>query len=268
MTSRLALLSVFLFLAPLAKAQNKGALTVTNGDFSTMEGLTAHSPSGWYSGVPAGWTAAKPPAKKEKLYAVRNLGATGFFANLQALSRTKPQFEAFHQEIGVLAEASVITLTFDAVDIRDEIGDEAFTIGAAIVDARAHGAGAILAKADFEAAGSPRLVATKVPAGTRLAIWFWAVKGFPGIGNVTIEATPLALLSPAAKDLYLFTPRGDDVVTPEEAEANRRVGTQQIANEDVAKDAASTALQTGGDSVSPERRRGTGSEQRRATPSP
>jgi len=187
MNTRMFLLPVFLlFFASFAKAQSEGALTVVNGDFSNMEGLTALPQSGWYSGVPTGWTAAEPPAKKEDFYAVKNLGATGLFANLRVLSRIKPQFQAFQQEIGVLAETSDITLTFETTPVRDE----PFSMGAAIANARGNGPEAILGKANFEASGPQRVVASKVPAGTWVAIRFWAVKGYPGLGKVAIEVTP------------------------------------------------------------------------------
>jgi hypothetical protein len=187
MNTGMFLLPVFLLLfASFAKAQSEGALTVVNGDFSNIEGLTALPQSAWYSGVPTGWTAAEPPAKKEGFYAVKNFGATGFFANLHVLSRIKPQFQAFQQEIGVLAETSDITLTFETAPIQDE----PFSLGAAIANARGKGPEAILGKANFEASGPQRVVASKVPAGTWVAIRFWAVKGFPGLGKVAIEVTP------------------------------------------------------------------------------
>jgi len=189
MNSRLLLLSLFLlFLASFAKAQSEGALTVTNGDFSNLEGLSALQSPGWYSGIPAGWSAAPPPEKGDSFYAVRNMGSAGPVANLHVLSRIKPEFHAFKQEVGVVAEMSDITLTFDTTGLKGED----FSMGAAIVDSKAAVSEAerVLAKSNFQAAGAQRLVATKVPAGTWVAIQFWAVKGFPGIGNVAIEVTP------------------------------------------------------------------------------
>ena len=174
------------FLAPVAPAQTEKALVVTNGDFSNLEGLSPLQQQGWYSGVPAGWTAAPPPEKEGGFFAVRNMGPTGFVANLNVLSRIKPQFHAFKQEVGVLAEMSDVTLTFDTVGVREE----EFSMGAAIVNARAGGINQILAKENFQAAGAQRLVAAKVPAGARVVIQFWAVKGYPGISNVTIQVTP------------------------------------------------------------------------------
>lgn len=169
-----------------AAAAEGEALVVTNGDFSNMEGLSPLQQPGWYTGVPAGWTAAPPRDQDSRFYTVRNMGATGFAANLHALSRIKPEFHAFKQELGVLAEMSDVTLTFDTVGFKEE----EFWMGAAIVKARAGGEDPVLAKANFQAAGAQRLVASKVPAGTWVAIQFWAVKGHPGIGNVTIEVTP------------------------------------------------------------------------------
>jgi hypothetical protein len=177
---------VVLAFGSAAAAEGEGALTVTNGDFSNMEGLSPLPQPGWYTGVPAGWTAAPPRDQDGGFYTVRNMGAAGFAANLHVLSRLKPEFHAFKQEVGVLAEMSDVTLTFDTVGFREE----EFWMGAAIVNARAGGGNPILAKENFQAAGAQRVVATKVPAGTWVTIQFWAVKGYPGVGNVTIEVTP------------------------------------------------------------------------------
>jgi hypothetical protein len=183
----LLLVPTFCVLAFGSAAAAEGeALAVTNGDFSNLEGLSPLQQQGWYSGVPAGWTAAPPPEKEGGFFAVRNMGATGFVANLHVLSRIKPEFHAFKQEVGVLAEMSDVTLTFDTVGVREE----EFSVGAAIVNARGSESNRILTKENFQAAGAQRLVATKVPAGTWVTIQFWAVKGYPGIGNVTIEVTP------------------------------------------------------------------------------
>jgi hypothetical protein len=182
------LLGVFFLLsiAPASAMEGEGALTVTNGDFSDMEGLSPLQQAGWYSGVPAGWSAAPSPERQDGFYAVRTMGAAGFVANLHVLSTTKPEFKPLQQEVGVLAETSDVTLTFDATALKDED----FLMGVAMANARAGGPQAILAKATLEASGAQRVVATNVPAGTWVAIRFWAVNGFPGIGNVTIEVTP------------------------------------------------------------------------------
>jgi hypothetical protein len=176
------------FLAPVAPAQTEKALVVTNGDFSNLEGLSPlQQQQGWYSGVPLGWSAAPPPEKEGGFFAVRDMGAAGFVANLHVLSRIKPEFHAFKQEVGVLGEMSDVTLTFDTIGVREE----EFSVGAAIVNA--HGQNEVervLSKKNYQATGAQRLVAAKVPAGARVVIQFWAVKGYPGIGNVTIQVTP------------------------------------------------------------------------------
>ncbi|MEX1118480.1 MAG: hypothetical protein WEB60_06760 [Terrimicrobiaceae bacterium] len=181
-----ASLLLVLGVSPLVAQDPDSPLQVINGDFSDLEGLAGLQQAGWYSGVPMGWTAAPPPENQDNFYAVRNMGAAGFVANLHVLTRIKPEFQPLEQEVGVLAEMSDVTLTFDTTGLKDED----FSMGAAIANARGQGPAAILAKANFEAAGAQRLVATKVPAGTWVAIRFWAVKGFPGIGNVTIKVTP------------------------------------------------------------------------------
>lgn len=175
-----------LLLPPAASAQSEAALTVTNGDFSDLEGLSSLQSPGWYSGVPAGWSAASPPDNAHEFFAVRNMGAAGFVANLHVLSRRKPDFVALRQDVGVLAEMSDITLTFDATGLKEE----GFSMGAAIINSRGSVEERVIAKSNFAAAGPQRLVAQNVPAGTSVTIQFWAVEGFPGVGNVAIEVTP------------------------------------------------------------------------------
>lgn len=175
-----------LALASAYTAEGEGALAVINGDFSNMKGLSPLQQPGWLSGVPTGWTAAPPPENQDNFYAVRDMGAGGLVANLDVLSHITPEFQAFKQEVGLLVEMSDVTLTFNTVGIKE--GE--FSMGAAIVNARGGGGDPVFKSGDFQAAGAQSLVATKVPAGTWVTIQFWAVKGYPGIGNVTIKVKP------------------------------------------------------------------------------
>lgn len=184
--SFLCVLALFLLLTPAANAQSEAALTVTNGDFSDLEGLSALQSPGWYSGIPLGWNAAPPPDNADDFFAVRNMGAAGFVANLRVLSRLKPEFVALGQNVGVLTEMSDITLTFESIGLKEE----RFSMGAAIINARGSVEERVIAKANFADAGPQRLVVPKVPAGTWVNIQFWAVEGFPAVGNVAIEVTP------------------------------------------------------------------------------
>jgi hypothetical protein len=169
-----------------ASAQEADAsLQVINGDFSDMDGMTALPQPGWYSGVPAGWSAAPPPTAQDGFFALR-AGDGMYFANLHVLSRIKPEFQPFEQDVGVLTEISDVTLTFENIAFKDE----EFSMGAAIADSDGRGPAAILARQNFKQSGGQSVVAKNVPAGTRIAIRFWGVKGFPGIGNVTIEVAP------------------------------------------------------------------------------
>ena len=75
-------------------------LVVVNGDFSDLAGLTQKA-DGWYAGLPKGWTGS------EGSYAVHaKRGATAPTCNPSTLG-------FFRQQLGVLEQASDITLTFD-----------------------------------------------------------------------------------------------------------------------------------------------------------
>jgi len=184
-TKRSIAFPILFLAAGLASAMAQSGddpLIVTNGDFSDLTGLQEMS-DGWYSGVPAGWSAA-PSDGGSTNYAIRKQ-AGNFVANVSALSRTQPSFQAFTQEVGILPAPAEVTLTFAVVDSWH---GENFYMGAAIYDARA--VAYPLAAGDFTNAGTHTLVASNVPAGTQVKLGFWTVTGFPSLDNVAITVRP------------------------------------------------------------------------------
>ena len=88
--------------------QANAALTITNGDFQDLTGLTAQG-GGWYNGVPTGWSSTTPALT----YNVVDWSFGNFAANLQTLSTTSPSFRPLYQSAGLLNSASIVSLSFD-----------------------------------------------------------------------------------------------------------------------------------------------------------
>jgi len=172
--------SVLLALTDAGLAQNE--LTLTNGDFSDLEGLQEMA-GGWYAGVPAGWVAADSGDGSTN-YAIRQ-EAGDFVANVSALSRTQPSFAALTQEVGRLPATGEVTLTFE---LKEPWHSPEFYLGAAVYDSMSMAYP--LASGDFTSAGTHTLTASNVPAGTPIRVGFWSVKGFPGLDNVQIAVRP------------------------------------------------------------------------------
>ena len=87
--------------------QANAALTITNGDFQDLTGLTAQG-GGWYNGVPTGWSSTTPALT----YNVLDWNSGNFAANLQTLSTPSP-FRPLYQSAGLLNSASIVSLSFD-----------------------------------------------------------------------------------------------------------------------------------------------------------
>jgi len=174
--------SLLVLLAPASGQSADDALSVTNGDFSDLTGLQERE-DGWYAGVPAGW-ATTVSTEGSTNYAIRK-EAGEFVANVSALSQVQSSFVAFTQEVGQLSSPAEVTLTFE---LKRPWHGEAFHMGAAIYDSRS--TAYPLAGGDFTNSGTHTLTASNVPAGTQIKIGFWAVQGFPSLGNVNITVRP------------------------------------------------------------------------------
>lgn len=150
-----------LSLCPPTQAQ----LKVINGDFSDLAGLTKGNDS-WYAGLPTGWSGSG------NTYAVHaKRGASPPTCN-------PSQLGFLRQNVGTLAKASDVVLTFDV--------SEPWSAGAVVNAAILDGNFVPLAAGDFSAGSKQSLVAKQVAAGTTIIIAFQAAKLTPGLDNVTI----------------------------------------------------------------------------------
>jgi len=146
-----------------------GALKVVNGNFGDLSGLTAGE-NGWHAGVPRGWQSES----KDTTYAVHDqAGPSSPVCNVAVLG-------FLLQEAGTLTEAADVVLNFDVTSPWPTGAN----LGAALLD----GDKQPLVNAEFKEGKGQRLVARKVPAGTKIIVEFWATNGTtPGLDNVTVE---------------------------------------------------------------------------------
>lgn len=172
-----------------------GAIKVVNGDFGDLSGLTEGA-NGWHAGVPRGWKSES----QDTTYAVYDqAGPSAPVCNVSMLG-------FLLQEVGTLTEAADVVLNFD-VSAPWPTGAN---LGAALLD----GNNQPLVNAEFKEGKGQRLVARKVPAGTKLIVEFWATGGTtPGLDNVTIEklapGAASATARPAAPAGQLRIANGD-----------------------------------------------------------
>jgi len=153
--------AVCLGLAATVQAQ----LTVVNGDFSDLTGLTQRN-DGWYAGIPHGWTASGGR------YAVNSRqGATPPTGNPAELGQLR-------QPVGTLGKSADVVLTFDVSDIFN--GETILKV--TILDGEQNQ----LASGEFTEGASQTLVAKRVPAGTAIIILFQATQSTPGLDNVSV----------------------------------------------------------------------------------
>jgi hypothetical protein len=173
-------------------SSNALALTVANGDFSNLTGLTDIG-GGWYNGVPTGWTSTiNNPA-----YAVTasGNGNPAPAANLNTLSTLR-------QNMGTSSVASVVTLTFD-------IGN--FSGGTAVVSIT-DGASVTYGSGNFTAGNGQTLVATTSAGGPiyvefsgSASVWVDNVS----VSSVPSEIPPLALTNGNFADVSSNTVTGN-----------------------------------------------------------
>jgi len=178
MNSKILTLTVFMAVAFTAWSEKpkdeKGNLTVKNGDFSDLAGLLEGA-DGWFAGMPAGWSGVIDGA----------CNVRGTVANVSTLSQITPSFVPLTQEVGMVSATSEVTLSFE---VSEPWKGEPFILGVAIYDGITE---VPLAKGDFNKTGAYSVKANIVTSGTRLKIGFWAGTGTPGIDNVKIEVKPL-----------------------------------------------------------------------------
>ena len=167
--------------------QANAALTITNGDFQDLTGLTAQG-GGWYNGLPTGWSSTTPALT----YNVLDWNSGNFAANLQTLSTTSP-FRPLYQSAGLLNSASIVSLSFDILHFvaGPNVGVGIFNTN----NSNNYDEWTPLAlpsAAGFPDAGRFTLETTvQVAAGTNVGVAFWqGGGGAAGIDNVSIIPEP------------------------------------------------------------------------------
>ena len=184
--------------------QANAALTITNGDFQDLTGLTAQPGApGWYQGVPAGWSSATTNLNYNVIdYSSGNLGA-----NIQTLGPASP-YAPLYQSAGLLDSEGKVTLTFNILGISGTYG-----MAAGIYRANLDGTpvttfdSLITATYDQTITTSLQtLEVLNVAAGTRVGVAFWSWAGAPGVDNVSIipEPSSYALMLGGSASLLLL----------------------------------------------------------------
>jgi hypothetical protein len=171
----------------VATDRASAALSLTNGNFQDLTGLTPNAVTGWYNGVPAGWSSSTTSLT----FNVINWSSGNLAANLQTLGPSSPSFTPLYQSAGLMPSTGDITLSFSILGFSGTYG-----MAAAIYNAPAGGSPAsgwtVLTSASYDqTAGSfQTLVAPNVVADTPIAVGFWQWAGSPGIDNVSVVPEP------------------------------------------------------------------------------
>ena len=165
--------------------QANAALTIINGDFQDLTGLTVTT-TGWYRGVPAGWTGYTGNLG----YNVINWNSGNLGANIQTLGPSAP-FAPLYQSAGLLDSTGKVTLTFNILGLSGTYG-----IAAGIYSANSDGSpitafNSLASGSYTQASGSLQtLEVLNVAAGTRVGVAFWSWAGAPGVDNVSLVPEP------------------------------------------------------------------------------
>jgi len=175
--------------------QANAALSVINGDFSNLTGLT-YMGGPWYSGVPSGWNTDFPNTAYSLLYTGNpSPGVFTYAANLSQLTTTSP-FTTLNQSVGTTDYTGDVTLKFDLSNISGGWYD----VGVAIF--QGPNSNTLLANRSIQdvipdAKGVPQngvgtfeLTAPSVASGSLLQIAFWTTGGTPSLTNVSISQVP------------------------------------------------------------------------------
>jgi hypothetical protein len=175
--------------------QAKAALSVINGDFSNLAGLT-YVGGPWYSGIPSGWNTDFPNTIYTLKYTGISNGTSDYVANLSQLTSTSPSFYALSQSVGTTDYTGDVTVKFDLSNINGG----GYDVGVAIF--QGPNFNTLLANRSIQdvfpdANGVPQngvgtfeLKASSVASGSLLQIAFWTTGGTPGLDNVSISQVP------------------------------------------------------------------------------
>jgi hypothetical protein len=168
--------------------QANAALTITNGDFQDLTGLTAAG-GGWYNGVPTGWSSNTTALT----YNVMDWNSGNFAANLGQLSQTSPAFAPLYQRAGLLESASKVSLSFDILHFVP--GPNANLGIFNTNNSNNYNDWTVLTlgqEGGYTSAGRFTLeTAAPIAAGTFIGVAFWqGPTGAAGIDNVSIIPEP------------------------------------------------------------------------------
>lgn len=153
--------------------------SLVNGDFSDLSGMTLNV-SGWYRGVPPGWSSAEKPGGGD--FAVATEGTSG---GLMPPTCNPSSINRLQQDAGTLLWASHVTLRFDLPFGYN--GQTWATLRASLLNAAT---GATLATGDFGVGATHTLKALSVRAGTPLKIELQSLSGTtPALDNVSVSVT-------------------------------------------------------------------------------
>ena len=145
-------------------ATTEAQLSVVNGDFSDLTGLTSEG-GGWYSGVPTNWISTGAATYSQQ-NGVCNVSQLGYF----------------DQNVGTTTNTGEVNLNFDLL----QPWNTGTSLAAFIFD----GSYNTLASGVYSNVGSHRLTATGVPSGTTIIIEFQSAVSTPGLDNVTVAGGP------------------------------------------------------------------------------
>ena len=166
--------------------QANAALTIINGDFQDLTGLTLTT-TGWYRGVPTGWSSATGDLG----YNVIDWNAGNLAANIQTLGPISPSFAPLYQSAGLLDSAGKVTLTFNILGLSGTYGISAGIYSANLDGTPVTSFDSLVSAAYTENSGSLQtLEAFNVTAGTRVGVAFWSWAGAPGVDNVSLVPEP------------------------------------------------------------------------------
>ncbi len=165
--------------------QANAALTIINGDFQDLTGLTLTT-TGWYRGVPTGWSSATGNLG----YNVIDWNAGNLGANIQTLGPASP-YAPLYQSAGLLDSAGKVTLTFNILGLSGTYGMAAGIYRANLDGTPVTTFDSLITATYSETSSSLQtLEVLDVAAGTRVGVAFWSWAGSPGVDNVSLVPEP------------------------------------------------------------------------------
>jgi len=166
------LLGIFVSFSLSARA---GTLSVTNGSFTNLTGLSGPQFGVWYGGVPAGWSTTAASSA----YTVQNVSGT-YYANLDTLAPNSNT--VLRQNVGTIDVTSDITLSFTLTTLNGTP-----TMGSGIYNLANSNSFATFTSSTINGVTNVTYTARGVAPGSSLYIAFWDLgAGASGLTGVSI----------------------------------------------------------------------------------